>query len=64
MWRPLQHITINKEGHNVNMLDELQSNDDGTSFRRLWVCIHAAALKEASEALTYACVSHLFTKIF
>lgn len=56
MWRPIQHITINKEGDNVNMLNELQSNDDGTSFRRLWVCIHAAALKEASEALTYACM--------
>ncbi|XP_075516546.1 ribonucleases P/MRP protein subunit POP1 isoform X1 [Primulina tabacum] len=56
MWRPLQHITIQKEGHNVNLLDELQSHDDGTTFRRLWLCIHAAALKEASEALTYACM--------
>ncbi|XP_073145132.1 ribonucleases P/MRP protein subunit POP1 isoform X1 [Henckelia pumila] len=56
MWRPLQHITIHKEGDNVNMLDELQSNDDGATFRRLWVCIHAAALKEASEALAHACM--------
>lgn len=56
MWRPLQHIAIQKDGLNVNMLDELQSNDDGTTLRWLWVCIHAAALKEASEALAYACM--------
>ncbi|KZV39212.1 hypothetical protein F511_16333 [Dorcoceras hygrometricum] len=29
----------------------------GTAFRQLWVCIHAAALTEACEALTYACAS-------
>ncbi|KZV33286.1 hypothetical protein F511_05409 [Dorcoceras hygrometricum] len=38
------------------MIDELRRNSAGTAFRQLWVCIHAAALTEACEALTYACM--------
>ncbi|KAF8394676.1 hypothetical protein HHK36_020892 [Tetracentron sinense] len=57
MWRPFlrQNINIDMEDLTVDGYEKSQSSICSSSFRQLWVWIHASALNEGHEALKLAC---------
>eukprot|EP00261_Vitis_vinifera_P023172 XP_010654974.2 PREDICTED: uncharacterized protein LOC104877333 [Vitis vinifera] len=57
MWRPLQKkdIGIGVEHHNVDSVNSTQTNECCSSFRQLWVWMHASAFNEGYDALKFAC---------
>ncbi|KAK4482564.1 hypothetical protein RD792_009724 [Penstemon davidsonii] len=54
MWRPLRRTNTDTEGHDVHVSNDQQNFEEST-FRQLWVWIHAAAFGEAYETLRRAC---------
>ncbi|KAJ9692920.1 hypothetical protein PVL29_011842 [Vitis rotundifolia] len=57
MWRPLQKkdIGIGAEHHNVDSVYSTQTNECCSSFRQLWVWMHASAFNGGYDALKFAC---------
>eukprot|EP00261_Vitis_vinifera_P036406 XP_019077649.1 PREDICTED: ribonucleases P/MRP protein subunit POP1-like [Vitis vinifera] len=57
MWRPLQKkdIGIGAEHHNVDSVNSTRTNECCSSFRQLWVWMHASAFNEGYDALKFAC---------
>ena len=57
MWRPLQKkdIGIGVEHHNVDSVNSTQTNECCSSFRQLWVWMHASTFNEGYDALKFAC---------
>ena len=56
MWRPIQKndIGIGAE-HDVDSVNNTQTNECFSSFRQLWVWMHASAFNEGCDALKFAC---------
>ncbi|RVX09243.1 Ribonucleases P/MRP protein subunit POP1 [Vitis vinifera] len=56
MWRPIQKkdIGIGAE-HDVDSVNSTQTNECCSSFRQLWVWMHASAFNEGYDALKFAC---------
>ncbi|KAA8538566.1 hypothetical protein F0562_028240 [Nyssa sinensis] len=57
MWQPScrQSVGVDAEGHNNDECDEPQRVDSCSSFRKMWVWIHAAGFIEGYDALKFAC---------
>ncbi|KAF5205132.1 Ribonuclease P/MRP, partial [Thalictrum thalictroides] len=58
MWRPFSRLSINTSAGSNQIGSGSISNSSSicsSSFRHLWVWIHAGALREALGALTIAC---------
>ncbi|CAK9145232.1 unnamed protein product [Ilex paraguariensis] len=57
MWRPFhgQYTRVYAEGNGTDGCDELHGIDGCSSFRQVWIWIHAAAFIEGYNALTSAC---------
>ncbi|KAK4421658.1 hypothetical protein Salat_2116400 [Sesamum alatum] len=52
MWRPVQQISTNTGDVSIDNFHGEQNMDDSTIIRQVWVWIHAAAFKEAYDALS------------
>ncbi|KAG8371259.1 hypothetical protein BUALT_Bualt13G0069000 [Buddleja alternifolia] len=55
MWRPQRRIAANTDGLSFDFHNGEQSIDDGNIIRQVWVWIHAAAFREAYDAMVSAC---------
>ncbi|KAL0368530.1 UNVERIFIED_CONTAM: hypothetical protein Scaly_1071900 [Sesamum calycinum] len=54
MWQPVQQISTNTGDVSIDDFHGEQSMDDNTIIRQVWLWIHAAAFKEAYDALSSA----------
>ncbi|KAK4388069.1 hypothetical protein Sango_2413500 [Sesamum angolense] len=54
MWQPVQQISTNTGDVSIDDFHGEQNMDDNTIIRQVWLWIHAAAFKEAYDALSSA----------